>query len=280
MFRKVDNIFLISIICFVIIGSTKSQFLERNDLNFKQLPQQPQSQSVGTKNLLKSIADSLSLIDDGTNPNDQIEIDIPIINDGSFLPQYKKTELNTKPSDFIESLLPKRDNTILDDDSNRLLSNNDDFLFDDFDTNNAARYYPVGVQPIIIKFTEISRLEPVSDRKSEHIATTTTTLSTTTKSNSSQTATVAKFLTTTLRLNTTNSTHNETTWSTKTPIKKPEKDLFSSSGEALISDIHKNLKEFRTKVGSAKYAHELDDFVGKSSSERLIQKRIHAGNGR
>lgn len=178
-------------------------------------------------------------------------------------------------------------------------------------------YYYNLAQPIVIKLTEISGLEPVksidelfmSTPTSTPATTTTTITQTTNNPMSSQNShpstgslstisisnltnanlTELKLFKTSHRLNRTNSTsRNETT---KIKLKSDAKSSKIHSG-SLPNGMHKNLKNYRPKLSStataagfsAKSDHSfLDDLendsgVGKLSNERLIHKRVSSSD--
>lgn len=217
----------------------------------------------------------LSLLETDTNwdKNGQIEIDIPVLNDASFAPNKPN---NFYQSQLVRKLLPTRYEFDIDEKPTGL----DEFNSDEFDgliDKDTASYYPIGIQPIVIKFTEISKLEPVG--KEQNNKEETTKMKPGTKS--------TPFNLTTNRINSTSEHSNSSNTtdsnhhlkagnsSTKSTRKFDKDDLFSSSGTSLLNNLHRNLKEFRSKVNSKYDSFDHLNGLGKASSERLIQKRVH-----
>lgn len=245
------------------------------------------------------------LVDEITKWNKNGQVKQDLMSQSWINPEEKKN------NDFFSKLIPSTSDDYLP---------SDDFILDDIDeliNQNYFKYYPL--QPVSIKFTEITGMEPIKETPNDLTITTTSTMIPKTLSNLNRTVTVKAVEngTTTLSVpkynstitNSTNSTNllnrsnkNES-WSlssttlSKLPAKKFAKsDSFSSGSDELLKDLHKNLNDFRSKIGGStnKYDHsfgdDLDLSFGKSTSERLIHKRVpasersgvlaSAGNGR
>lgn len=153
-------------------------------------------------------------------------------------------------------------------------------------------------QPLVIKFTEISGIEPFREEpdKKQATATTATTTTTTTTTQKLPQVNLTHIPMDTksanlLNFNSTNRTANSSSLitlkivatplqTTTTTTTKKHADSFSHESKTLVNDLHKNLKSFRSKIASSKYDQSFDDELGfaKLSSERLIHKRVPSTN--
>lgn len=216
--------------------------------------------------------------------NDQIEIDIPLFDDEN---SYIISD------EMIQKLLLPTNNQVMND-NNEWKKDAHYYDIDEFD--NEPKYVPVGIRPIIIKFTEISGFKP--EKEDNRIGNESVNATVSIKSNSTHnTHSSHKILNTTIeskaRLNYTTDYTQYRTRPTKnnTSIKSVRKfskgDALGSGGDSLLNGLRKNLKDFRSKINSKFTSLDDLDGFGKISSERLIQKRVdtkerlaNTGNGR